>query len=230
MSYTPEQQEIIKTSKIKLLIIDDQILFNEALKAVLMLTDTFEKIDFLSNGREIVAKLSDEEFDVIVLDVLMPQFSGLETLKLLRRHFPNFKVIILTQFENQGVLIEAFKLGISGFIYKTSRTEEFLRAIKMVYEGNEYYTPEIRNILTNTSILENKLPPIPLIQLSELELHVLFLTLKQKSLEEIAQDLSLSTSSIKKYRSTLLEKTGSRNVIGLMHYALKYNLIKTEDL
>ncbi|MFN5317436.1 MAG: response regulator [Bacteroidia bacterium] len=216
--------------RIKLLIIDDQNLFNEALKEVLMVTEAFEKIDVLLNGRDVVNKLSSEEFDVIVLDILMPHFSGIETLKLLRGYFPLQKVIILTQFENVGVLKEAFKLGISGFIYKSSRIEEFLRAIKMVYDGNEYYTPEIRYILSNNSIIETKLPHLPLNQLSEHELSVLLLTVKQLSIEEIAHDLSLSTSSIKKYRSTLLEKTGSRNAIGLMHYALKYNLIKMDEL
>ena len=219
-----------KNDRMKLLIVDDQNLFNEALRELLMLTDAFEKIDTLSNGREIVNKLSREEFDVIVLDILMPHFSGIETLKLLRGHFPHQKIIILTQFEHEGVLLEAFKLGISGFIYKTSRTEEFLRAIKMVYDGNEYYTPEIRHVLSNNSIVEIELPHLPINQLSEHEFNVLILTVKQLSIEEIARDLGLSASSIKKYRSNLLEKTGSRNAIGLMRYALKYDLIKLHEL
>jgi two-component system invasion response regulator UvrY len=216
--------------RIKLLIVDDQNLFNEALSKVLHLTGAFEKIDSLSNGREIVNKLSSEEFDVMLLDILMPHFSGLDTLKLLRTRFPHQKVIILTQFENESVLREAFKLGISGFIYKTSRTEEVLRALKLVFDGNEYYTPEIRYILSSSTIVETKLPPLPLNQLNEHELSVLLLTVRQFSLEEIAYELGLSTSSIKKYRSSLLEKTNSRNAIGLMHYALKYNLIKVDEL
>jgi DNA-binding NarL/FixJ family response regulator len=216
--------------RIKLLIVDDQNLFNEALSKVLHLTGAFEKIDSLSNGREIVNKLSSEEFDVMLLDILMPHFSGLDTLKLLRTRFPHQKVIILTQFENESVLREAFKLGISGFIYKTSRTEEVLRALKLVFDGNEYYTPEIRYILSSSTIVESKLPPLPLNQLNEHELSVLLLTVRQFSLEEIAYELGLSTSSIKKYRSSLLEKTNSRNAIGLMHYALKYNLIKVDEL
>jgi DNA-binding NarL/FixJ family response regulator len=217
-------------NRIKLLIVDDQNLFNEALSELLMLTGAFEKIDTLSNGREIVKKLSSEAFDVMVLDILMPHFSGIDTLKLLRGHFPDQKVIILTQFEHEGVLREAFKLRISGFIYKTSRTEEFLRAIQLVNDGNEYYTPEIRYVLSKNAMVETQLPPLPLNQLSENELNVLRLTVKQLSLEEIAHNLGLSTSSIKKYRSNLLEKTGSRNVIGLMHYALKYDLIKLDEL
>lgn len=216
--------------RIKLLIVDDQNLFNEALSKVLHLTGAFEKIDSLSNGREIVNKLSSEEFDVMLLDILMPHFSGLDTLKLLRTRFPHQKVIVLTQFENESVLREAFKLGISGFIYKTSRTEEVLRALKLVFDGNEYYTPEIRYILSSSTIVESKLPPLPLNQLNEHELSVLLLTVRQFSLEEIAYELGLSTSSIKKYRSSLLEKTNSRNAIGLMHYALKYNLIKVDEL
>jgi len=216
--------------RIKLLIVDDQNLFNEALSKVLHLTGAFEKIDSLSNGREIVNKLSSEEFDVMLLDILMPHFSGLDTLKLLRTRFPHQKVIILTQFENESVLREAFKLGISGFIYKTIRTEEVLRALKLVFDGNEYYTPEIRYILSSSTIVETKLPPLPLNQLNEHELSVLLLTVRQFSLEEIAYELGLSTSSIKKYRSSLLEKTNSRNAIGLMHYALKYNLIKVDEL
>ena len=216
--------------RIKLLIVDDQNLFNEALSKVLHLTGEFEKIDSLSNGREIVNKLSSEEFDVMLLDILMPHFSGLDTLKLLRTRFPHQKVIVLTQFENESVLREAFKLGISGFIYKTSRTEEVLRALKLVFDGNEYYTPEIRYILSSSTIVESKLPPLPLNQLNEHELSVLLLTVRQFSLEEIAYELGLSTSSIKKYRSSLLEKTNSRNAIGLMHYALKYNLIKVDEL
>jgi two-component system invasion response regulator UvrY len=230
MYNTPIQYLNTQKNRIKLLIVDDQNLFNESLKAVLMLTESFEKIDFLTDGRQIVNKLSDEEFDVIILDVLMPHFSGIETLKLLRKHFPSYKVIILTQFEHELVLREVIKLGISGFIYKTSRTEEFVRAITIVYEGNEYYTPEIRHTLLNTSIGETRLPPLPLNQLNEHELHVLILTVKQMTVEEIAHDLGLSTSSIKKYRSALLEKTGSRNAIGLMHYALKYNLIMVDEL
>jgi DNA-binding NarL/FixJ family response regulator len=216
-------------AKFSVVVVDDQPLFREGLTKLIQSWPRAGVISEVEGGAELLSLLKTNKWDIILLDVDMPGMNGIETLRQLRILYPDQKVIILTQIEVESSLKELIGLGISGFLLKNIRFIELSKALDMVADGSEYFTSAVTRILYNflktQDVVQKKT-----IELSDREIEVLKCACMQMSVEETATKLFLSTSSVKKYKMSLLEKTGSKNSVGLFRYALEQGIVSLNDL
>jgi len=212
-----------------IVVVDDQPLFREGLTKLIQSWPRAGKISEVGGGAELLSLLKTNSWDIILLDVDMPGMDGIETLRQLRKFNPEQKVIILTQIEVESSLKELIGLGISGFLLKNIRFAELSKALDMVADGSEYFTSAVTrilyNFLTAQEVVQKKT-----IELSDREIAVLKCACMQMSVEETAAKLFLSASSVTKYKMSLLEKTGSKNTVGLFRFALEQGIVSLNDL
>lgn len=215
--------------KYNVIITDDQPLFREGLSKLVSSWSKAGKVGEAEGGEHLLEMLSHSNWDIVILDVDMPGVNGVETLRRVRSLYPQKKVIILTQIEDETTLKELIRLGISGFILKNIRFVELSKALDMVAEGSEYFTSSVTRILYKFLISQEEANK-KIIELNDREIEILKCTCYQMSVEETAEKLFLSVSSVKKYKMSLLEKTESKNTVGLVRFALKHGVVKLEEL
>lgn len=211
--------------KTKVLIVEDHAIFREGLKKVLEAMAGMELIGEAENGLQFLEQLKKKKPDIVLMDIKMPVMDGIiATEKALTIH-PDLKIIILTMFGEEEYLYSLIQKGISGFMLKTARISEIERAIQMVSEGKQYYSPEINGLLVKrlrqaTNEMES---------LSPRENDVLTLICKGYSTAQIADKLCASKRTIEGYKARLMEKTGQPTTLNLVIFALRNKLVTLDD-
>lgn len=127
---------------VKIMIADDQQLIRESLKIILNSDPSFEVVKVVGSGQEVVDALETESIDIILMDVRMPSMSGVECTRLVKKQYPNIKVIILTTFDDDEYIYDALKYGASGYLLKGCSLEELSSAIHNVLAGGSLFQPE----------------------------------------------------------------------------------------
>lgn len=213
-------------NKIKLAVADDHLLFRQGIIGLLNRNDDFELIAEASNGKELLEKLSLERPDIILLDLDMPVLDGAETQRKLKEEFPEVKTIILSMYDEISHIGYMFELGVNGYLLKNAEIEEVEKAIYTLTEKEFYFNWEASKAMQKR--LASKKRQVPKINgkigISIREQEVLELICKQYSTNEIADALFLSARTIESYRKNLLEKTNSKNIVGLVWYAIENGL------
>ncbi|GGZ74789.1 response regulator [Algibacter mikhailovii] len=213
--------------KIKLFLVDDHKMIREGLKNFLGDHPDFEIVAEAENGEDCLNQLRDIAVDIVLTDLNMPIMDGLELIKTLKIDHPNIKIIALTMMGESQHIKQMLAEGALGYLLKNCSEEELIQAIKSVYEGNTYYSPEVTNIILNNI---RKIKPISTskvvteMPLTEREKEVLHLILKEQSNKEIAEQLFVSVRTVDAHKRNLLDKTGSKNVAGLVLYAIERQL------
>ncbi|MFD1292362.1 response regulator [Lutibacter holmesii] len=212
--------------KIKLFLVDDHKMIREGLKSFLAELEDFEIVAEAENGIDCLNQLETVKPDVVLTDLNMPEMDGLELTKNIKEKYPDIKVIALTMLGESQHIKQMLSDGAMGYLLKDCSEEELIKAIKNVYNDGTYYSPEVTNIILNnirkikpvTSKVVTEMP------LTDREKEVLYLILKEKSNKEIAEDLFVSVRTVDAHKRNLLDKTGSKNVAGLVLYAIDRKL------
>lgn len=212
--------------KIKLFLVDDHKMIREGLKSFLAEQEDFEIIAEAENGKDCLNQLKDIKADIVLTDLNMPEMDGLELTKNIKAKYPNIKVIALTMMGESQHIKQMLSEGAMGYLLKDCSEKELITAIKNVYNNGTYYSPEVTNIILNNI---RKIKPLVSKVASEMPLtdrekEVLYLILKEKSNKEIADELFVSVRTIDAHKRNLLDKTGSKNVAGLVLYAIDRKL------
>lgn len=219
------------TATIKIGLLEDQLLFRKGMMAILAAWPNLEVVFESAEGYSILKKLEETEVlpDVMLVDLSLPpdekrEFSGLDVTRVLRDKFPDMKVLILSVHEDDHFIAMLMKNGAHGYLIKESSPREVYDAIVSVHTRGFYVNEKtLRAIQGNTSKKKNKitLPAITgLVTLTKREEEILQLICQQKTTEEIAAELFISPKTVDGHRNNLLQKTGSRNVVGLVAFAL----------
>jgi DNA-binding NarL/FixJ family response regulator len=214
-------------AKIKLFLVDDHKMIREGLKTFLSDNPDFEIIAEAENGQDCLDQLKNISPDVILTDLNMPVMDGLELTKSVKSEYPEIKIIALTMMGESQHIKQMLAEGAMGYLLKDCSEEELVLAIKNVHDGGTYYSPEVTNIIISNI---RKLKPAPKskvsveMPLTEREKEVLYLILKEKNNAEIADELFISVRTVDAHKRNLLDKTGSKNVAGLVLYAVDRNL------
>jgi DNA-binding NarL/FixJ family response regulator len=185
----------------KVLLVDDHAIVRVGLKQVLADYGGVETGDAAS-GAEAMEKLAAEEWDLVILDIRLPDRSGLDVLKDIRARYPSLRVIVLTMYPEEQYAVRAMRAGASGYLAKDSVPEELLDAVSRVAEGRRYVTPSLAEKLAWA--VSGKLPGHE--ALSDRELEVLRLLGSGKRVTEIAQHLGLSVKTVSTHRAHILTK------------------------
>jgi DNA-binding NarL/FixJ family response regulator len=206
---------------IKVFIVDDHYIVRRGLKQILTSEDDIIVAGEASDSEEMAQKLPEIEWDVLVLDIAMPGKNGLDTLINIRNMKQDSKVLILSMYKEEEIVLRALRTGANGYLNKDSAPEELITAVRDIYNGKKYIGStmnlEFDTMLENNDFLYK--------QLSGRELQVFCLLASGNSLKDIAKDLSINIKTVSTYRSRILEKFSFKSNIDLVHYALKHKLV-----
>lgn len=208
---------------IRALIADDHAVVRQGLIQILGNIPEITVAGEAINGQEVLDKVRAEAWDVVILDISMPDRSGLDILKQLKSERPKLPVLVLSMHSEDQYAVRALKAGASGYLTKDSAPDELVKAIRKVVSGGRYVGSCLAERLAfEIGADSSKLPHETL---SDREFQVLRLIASGKSVTEIAAELSLSSKTVSTYRVRLLQKMNLKTNAELMHYAMQNHLI-----
>ena len=209
---------------IHVLVVDDHNIFREGLKQILSSTPDLHVAGEAAGGHDALAKVQNGDWDVVLMDLSMPDGSGLETLLQLRTLRPKLPVLILSMYPEDQYAIRVLKAGASGYLSKVAAPDALIEAIRKVAGGGKFVSPEVAEVLAAQIGSAVQGPPHE--ALSDREFQVLRLIASGKTVSDIADELALSVKTISTYRSRVLEKMNMKSNAELTRYALQNHLVE----
>jgi DNA-binding NarL/FixJ family response regulator len=208
----------------KIIIAYDHSIVREGIKQILIKNlPELTLVDEAISGNEALTKVTSNSYHLMILDIALPDLSGLDLLQKMRNRDLNTPVLILSFFPPEQFAMRAYKLGASGFLGKESNADEMLHAIRKIISGGKYVSPSLaERLILNDIHLKDRLPHE---ELSDREFQVMIMLAKGKSLVEIGNEIYISDKTVSTYRSRIMEKMGLKNNTELTIYSLKNNLI-----
>lgn len=207
---------------IRVLIADDHAIVRQGLRQILSDTPDLTVAGEAENGVQAVNMVRAGEWDVVLMDVSMPDRNGIDALKLIKKEFPRLPVLILSMYPEEQYAIRALKAGAAGYLTKQSAPELLVTAIRQVASGKKYVSPSLAEELANAIGEDSERPAHE--KLSDREYQTLCMIASGKTPTEIAEALNLSVKTVSVYWARLLEKMNLRNNAELTHYGLKHGL------
>ncbi|WP_136416261.1 MULTISPECIES: response regulator transcription factor [Oxalobacteraceae] len=210
---------------IRILIADDHAIVREGLKQILADTKDMVVAGDAENGLDAIKLARNGDSDVLLLDISMPDKSGIEVLKQVKKDAPKLAVLMLSMHREDQYAIRSLKAGAAGYLNKQSAPAELVDAIRQVASGRKYISQALAQELANQVGDENREVP-PHETLSDREYQTLIMIASGKTVSDIATELTLSVKTISMYRSRLLQKMKMRHNAELTHYAIKNHLVE----
>jgi len=216
--------------KIRVLVADDHAIIREGLRVMLGNQPDMEVIGTASNGNETIQFVDQDEPDVVVIDISMPELNGIETIFRMLPDHPNIKIIVLSIHETKPYVYRTLKAGARGYLIKETAGLEVVDAVRAVQRGERYLSQRIADLLTDISFrqLETSMEVSPLDALSPREREILQLVAEGRTSQEIGERLSISSKTVDTYRSRLMHKIGVGDVAGLVKFAIQHGVISLE--
>ncbi|MFD2247443.1 response regulator transcription factor [Pontibacter ruber] len=208
---------------INLLIADDYVLIREGLKKVLKDEPEIKVVAEAVNGAEVLHKLKKSQTNFVVLDINMPVKSGLDVLLDIRRMHPNIPVLILSMYPEKTYALRSLKAGAAGYLSKESAADELVTAIYKIQSGGKYISASLAELLAE-SVVNNGKPDMAHEILSDREFQILCKIAEGESLKSIADNLSLTLSTVNTYRNRIFEKMKFASNTDLIRYCLTNEL------
>jgi DNA-binding NarL/FixJ family response regulator len=212
---------------ITIMLVDDHGVIRDGLKFYFDGQDEFKVVSEASDGKEALEKLGQQPVDIVITDISMPGMDGLEFMRQLNENFPDQKVIALTMLGESQYVTQMLSMGVNGYILKNAGKQQLLEAVQAVSRGETYVSKEATSAIINA--LTNKQNPKPHLSantpLSNREKEVLKLIIEEFSNQEIAAKLFISVRTVETHKHNMLEKTGCKNIAGLVMYAVERKLV-----
>jgi DNA-binding NarL/FixJ family response regulator len=208
--------------KCKCLIADDHPIIRKGIKDLLVDEGLCHVVSEAASGEAVLAMVRQEPWDLLVLDVALPDKHGLEVLKEVKLLRPALPVLMLSLYPEREFAVRAIKAGASGYLTKDRTPVEFVTAVRQVLAGRRYISPLLANHLANHLTLRQS--EMPHETLSDREMEVLRLLGQGKTVSAIAEDMALSVKTVSTYRGRLLKKLRLSTTAALVRYAIEHRL------
>ena len=216
--------------QIKLGIVDDQVLFLKGLK---MLVSNFKNVELVLealNGNDLLLALKDCQPDVLLMDLKMPGMDGIEATEKVKADYPDIKIILLSMHNDEQLIAHLMKIGANGYLIKNEQPAIVEAAIHAVMEKGYYFNDYVSKAMMtsmqkNSRTFDPKSSLHEQIDFTQRELEVLQLICQEHTTAEIAKLLFISHRTVESHRKNLLEKSGVRNMAGLVIFAMKNGLV-----
>jgi DNA-binding NarL/FixJ family response regulator len=210
--------------KITIALADDHAIFRQGLKALLEAERDIEVVGEASNGREAIELVMEKAPDVVVMDITMPDITGIQAADVIKTRLSPAKIIILSMYGDEEYVDQAIQSGVDAYLVKETVAGELIKAIREVMKGNAFFSPSVSTILRDRrkGQLERDNP----LELTLREKEVLQFVTVGKTSREIGDILNISPRTVDKHRQQLMEKPDIRDIAGLTRYAVTKGLIK----
>jgi DNA-binding NarL/FixJ family response regulator len=205
-----------------IIIVDDHRLFRSGLNYILVESGKYQVIGEASNGLEFLEILESKNPDLVILDIRMPVMDGIVATKQALTKKPDLKIMILSMYGESEYYNTLVEMGIKGFVLKNADNEEFFLAIQKILSGGTYFSQDLLLAIIRKNTLSTP------VKLSGREKEILGAIGQGLSNQEISNLLAISQRTVERHRTNLLEKTGSKNSIQLIIYALRNKLLSIE--
>lgn len=210
------------STKTRVLIVDDHAVVRQGLKLILTESDLPVSIGEAGSGQEALSMARSGNWDVVVLDISLPDRSGLDVLKQIKSYYPKLPVLVLTMHAEEQYAVRVLRAGAAGYLTKDSAPEEMAAAVKKVAGGGRYVSSSLaeRLVFDMGGMRER-----PHEALSDREFQVFCMLASGERIKDIAEKLCLSVKTVSSHRARILTKMKMRNNAQLVQYALEYKLI-----
>lgn len=223
--------EVISEQKmIRVLVVDDHAILRDGLKALLQNEPDIEVVGEAGTGREALKLTRKLRPNVVLMDISMPDMTGLLATEVIKQGYPEVKVIALTIHESETYLKRMMQVGADGYVVKKAAAQELTTAIRTVMQGGVYIHPDIAKQLASELTETQPAKQEQQKQLSEREWQVLRLFALGYTNRQIADRLALSVKTIETYRARIVDKLGIRTRVELVRYALQHGLLDEEPI
>ncbi len=210
---------------VRVLVADDHAIIREGLKQIIADSGDFAVNGEAETGLQAIQQARSGAFDIVLLDISLPDRNGIDVLKQLKRELPTLPVLILTMHREDQYAIRALKAGASGYLNKQGAPAELVNALREVTAGRKYITPALAQELANQVGSGDDSGKPSHETLSDREYQTLVMIASGKTVGEIAAELALSVKTVSMYRSRLLQKMKLRHNAELTHYAIRHKLV-----
>jgi two-component system, NarL family, response regulator DegU len=215
--------------KINIVLADDHVLVRNGIKAMLESDAEIHVVGEAGNGVEALATAKSLRPDILVLDIRMPEMTGLEAAARLSAYSPDTKAVILSMHDSEEYVLQALDAGAYGYLLKDTDKNEFIKALKQIHGGNKYFSGAVSNVLANR--LLNSKPAVrktdveDQYHLTKKEKEILRMITDGKQNKEISETLDKSVRTIETHRFNIMKKLDVNNAIDMINKAVKENLI-----
>lgn len=203
-----------------ILLVDDHNLFRNGLKMLIDTIPGYNVTGEASNAREFLEKIKTGQFDIIFLDIDMPDMNGIDAARIALKSYPDLKIITLTMYGDQEYFDQMVQAGAKGFLLKNSDILEVKSAIEAVQQGGTYYSQELMHTILK-NLMQTREHKTNVCEFSDRETEILGLICTGLSNQAIGEKLFISKRTVEKHRANLLMKTNSKNTADLVIYAIK---------
>jgi len=210
--------------KVRLLLVDDHQLFIDGIRSLLSHEPQIDIVGEALNGKAALDFLHENNVDIVLSDMSMPQMTGIELARKIRQKFNDISVIVLSMNKRKALIQDAMHSGASGYVLKDATKEELAEAIRTVASGDTYLSKGVGKILL--SMNQDLKPNEDLASLTDRELEILKLIATELSNVEIAQKLDISRRTVETHRKNIMKKVGVKNSVGLARYAFSHGLME----
>jgi two-component system response regulator NreC len=207
--------------RIRIVIADDHEMLREGLKALMAKEQDIEVVGEAEDGKATLQVAKKTAPHIVVMDVAMADLNGIETTRKLKKASPSIKVIGLSGHPNRGYVAEMLKAGASGYVLKNRAYEDLVRAVREVYNGNMYLSPEVTPGVVDTSVAPSGKASPAFAALTDREREVLQLLAEGKTTKWIASELRVSVKTIETHRRNIMEKLDLHSIAELTKYAVR---------
>jgi len=215
--------------KIKIILVDDHQIVRDGIKALLIDAEDIDIISEAASYNELREKLKLQNPDIIVMDISLPEMSGIEITKLLSETYPNLKVLILSMYTNEDFIFNAIKAGAKGYLPKNTTRKEIIDAIHSIYNNNEYYSESISKTILKSYVQKAKTSDSPPERaedkLSAREIEILKYFAGGMGNQEIADKLFISIRTVESHKNHIMQKLELKSTVELIKYAIKNKIV-----
>lgn len=208
--------------KYKVIIADDHTLFRQGLRLILEDIEGLEVVADVANGRELIDITDQFLPDLVIMDINMPQVNGIEASRVLLQKYPDLKILVISMYSDEQYYNSVIENGVKGFILKDAENTELRAAVNTILNGKTYFSQELL-----IKLIRSKQHPVN-VAISPREQEVLELICQGFSTQEVATRLFLSERTVENHRASLLDKTGCRNSLSLVLYAIRNKLVSLQ--
>ena len=220
------------TKKMRILIIDDHPLFREGIKTIINRDERFEVLDEAGTGREGVEKACNLKPDVVLVDISLPDETGMEVTRKIRKQLPDTRIMILSMHSKIDYIVESFQAGATGYVVKESAAERLAQGLVSVAAG-EYFldssiSQEVVAKLMQSPIKEAKVSDSSYSKLTPREQEIMRMLAEGMPKSNIADQLCISIKTVENHRTNIMRKLNIHNAMELVRYAAKLGLIDVD--